>query len=81
MEPGGKVCERTDCARRAVSQLGRPIRLDDNSSQNIPYVADVGVLNYTGCWRACRQPASWVCSHMRCSASFSSVSTSVGAQR
>ncbi|WP_405494313.1 short-chain fatty acyl-CoA regulator family protein [Nocardia sp. NBC_00511] len=35
---GCKVCERTDCAQRAFPQLGRPIRVDDNSSQNIPYV-------------------------------------------
>ncbi|QDP79794.1 ImmA/IrrE family metallo-endopeptidase [Nocardia otitidiscaviarum] len=35
---GCKVCERTDCAQRAFPQLGRPIRVDDNSSQHIPYV-------------------------------------------
>ncbi|WP_327144211.1 short-chain fatty acyl-CoA regulator family protein [Nocardia sp. NBC_01327] len=35
---GCKVCERTDCAQRAFPQLGRPIRVDDNSSLNIPYV-------------------------------------------
>ncbi|MEV0247124.1 short-chain fatty acyl-CoA regulator family protein [Nocardia sp. NPDC050712] len=35
---GCKVCERTGCAQRAFPQLGRPIRVDDNSSLNIPYV-------------------------------------------
>ncbi|MEU6586896.1 short-chain fatty acyl-CoA regulator family protein [Nocardia sp. NPDC046763] len=35
---GCKVRERADCAQRAFPQLGRPIRVDDNSSQNIPYV-------------------------------------------
>ncbi|MFE3703793.1 short-chain fatty acyl-CoA regulator family protein, partial [Nocardia tengchongensis] len=34
---GCKVCERTDCAQRAFPQLGRPIRVDDNSSLTIPY--------------------------------------------
>ncbi|MFE3254208.1 short-chain fatty acyl-CoA regulator family protein [Nocardia sp. NPDC059091] len=38
---GCKVCERTDCAQRAFPQLGRPIRVDDNSSQHIPYVPTV----------------------------------------
>ncbi|MFE3058127.1 short-chain fatty acyl-CoA regulator family protein [Nocardia sp. NPDC059239] len=38
---GCKVCERTDCAQRAFPQLGRPIRVDDNSSQHIPYAPTV----------------------------------------
>ncbi|WP_330250287.1 short-chain fatty acyl-CoA regulator family protein [Nocardia sp. NBC_00565] len=35
--PGCKVCERTNCAQRAFPQLGRPIRVDENSALNIPY--------------------------------------------
>lgn len=35
--PGCKVCERSACAQRAFPQLGRPIRVDENSALNIPY--------------------------------------------
>ncbi|MEU7631114.1 short-chain fatty acyl-CoA regulator family protein [Nocardia sp. NPDC049220] len=34
---GCKVCERVDCAQRAFPQLGRAIRVDENSALTIPY--------------------------------------------
>jgi len=38
---GCRVCERLDCPQRAVPPLGRPLRIDPNSSAFVPYpVAD-----------------------------------------
>ncbi|MEU6251199.1 short-chain fatty acyl-CoA regulator family protein [Streptomyces sp. NPDC047043] len=38
---GCRVCERLDCPQRAVPPLGRPLRIDQNSSTFVPYpVAD-----------------------------------------
>ncbi|MFI1919254.1 short-chain fatty acyl-CoA regulator family protein [Nocardia sp. NPDC020380] len=37
---GCKVCERTDCSQRAFPQLGRPIRVDDNSALTVPYAPE-----------------------------------------
>lgn len=34
---GCKVCERPSCAQRAFPQLGRAIRIDENSAGNVPY--------------------------------------------
>ncbi|MEU6821081.1 short-chain fatty acyl-CoA regulator family protein [Streptomyces atriruber] len=38
---GCRVCERLDCPQRAAPPLGRPLRIDQNSSTFVPYpVAD-----------------------------------------
>ncbi|MFJ8495386.1 short-chain fatty acyl-CoA regulator family protein [Streptomyces sp. NPDC094038] len=34
---GCRVCERLDCSQRAVPPLGRPLRIDQNSSTFAPY--------------------------------------------
>ncbi|TQF74074.1 ImmA/IrrE family metallo-endopeptidase [Rhodococcus spelaei] len=34
---GCKVCDRPACAQRAFPQLGRPIRVDEDRSSNLPY--------------------------------------------
>ncbi|WP_305094005.1 short-chain fatty acyl-CoA regulator family protein [Prescottella sp. R16] len=34
---GCKICERTDCAQRAFPQIGRPVRVDVDSSSRLPY--------------------------------------------
>ncbi|MGW1953342.1 short-chain fatty acyl-CoA regulator family protein [Streptomyces sp. NPDC001920] len=34
---GCRVCERLDCPQRAVPPLGRPLRIDQNSSTYVPY--------------------------------------------
>ncbi|MCX4743796.1 short-chain fatty acyl-CoA regulator family protein [Streptomyces antibioticus] len=34
---GCRVCERLTCAQRAVPPLGRPLRIDQNSSTFVPY--------------------------------------------
>lgn len=34
---GCRVCERLDCPQRAAPPLGRPLRIDQNSSTFVPY--------------------------------------------
>ncbi|GAB11476.1 putative Xre family DNA-binding protein [Gordonia araii NBRC 100433] len=34
---GCKVCDRPDCAQRAFPQLGRPIVVNDNVAESVPY--------------------------------------------
>ncbi|WP_432423195.1 short-chain fatty acyl-CoA regulator family protein [Streptomyces pseudovenezuelae] len=41
MRHAHRLCERLDCPQRAVPALGRPLRIDPNSSAFVPYpVAD-----------------------------------------
>ncbi|MEG3630110.1 short-chain fatty acyl-CoA regulator family protein [Streptomyces poriticola] len=38
---GCRVCERLDCPQRATPPLGRPLRIDQNSSTFVPYPVNV----------------------------------------
>jgi predicted transcriptional regulator len=37
--PGCRLCERVDCAQRAVPLLGRPLDIDEDRSRRQPYPA------------------------------------------
>ncbi|MGW1885696.1 short-chain fatty acyl-CoA regulator family protein [Streptomyces sp. NPDC001970] len=48
MGTAGRICQRLDCPQRAVSPLGRPLAVDEDSSTLVPYaVEDPG----SGCRR------------------------------